>query len=152
MRFRERERDIRRRPRISPCMRSYTDSSAKKCKKQGDKYEEYLGVRPENPAQGVLQDIHWSQGSFGYFPSYALGSAFGAQLYYHMKQEMDFEGLLEQGKVDVIREYLRENIHQYGKLKDSRTILKDVTGEDFDPKYYVRYLKEKYGKLYEVEA
>lgn len=117
-----------------------------------DKYEEYLGVRPENPAQGVLQDIHWSQGSFGYFPSYALGSAFGAQLYYHMKQEMDFEGLLEQGKVDVIREYLRENIHQYGKLKDSRTILKDVTGEDFDPKYYVRYLKEKYGKLYEVEA
>ena len=70
----------------------------------------------------------------------------------HQKQEMDFEGLLEQGKVDVIREYLRENIHQYGKLKDSRTILKDVTGEDFDPKYYVRYLKEKYGKLYEVEA
>ena len=113
-----------------------------------DKYEEYLGVRPENPAQGVLQDIHWSQGSFGYFPSYALGSAFGAQLYYHMKQEMDFEGLLEQGKVDVIREYLRENIHQYGKLKDSRTILKDVTGEDFNPEYYVRYLKEKYTRIY----
>ena len=117
-----------------------------------DKYEEYLGIRPENAAQGVLQDIHWSQGSFGYFPSYALGSAFGAQIYYHMKQEMDFEGLLQDGKVDVIREYLRENIHQYGKLKDSRKILRDVTGEDFDPKYYVQYLKEKYGKLYRVEA
>lgn len=116
-----------------------------------DKYEEYLGVRPENPAEGVLQDIHWAQGSFGYFPSYALGSAFGAQLYYHMKREMDFEGLLEAGKVDVIREYLRENIHQYGKLKDSRQILRDVTGEDFNPEYYVKYLKEKYGKLYEVE-
>ena len=63
-----------------------------------DKYEEYLGIRPENPAQGVLQDIHWSQGSFGYFPSYALGSAFGAQLYYHMKKTMDFEGLLEGGR------------------------------------------------------
>ena len=116
-----------------------------------DKYEEYLGIRPENPAQGVLQDIHWSQGSFGYFPSYALGSAFGAQLYYHMKKTMDFEGLLEDGKVDVIREYLRENIHQYGKLKTSRQLLKDITGEDFNPEYYVRYLKEKYKKIYALD-
>ena len=116
-----------------------------------DKYEEYLGIRPENPAQGVLQDIHWSQGSFGYFPSYALGSAFGAQPYYHMKKTMDFEGLLEDGKVDVIREYLRENIHQYGKLKTSRQLLKDITGEDFNPEYYVRYLKEKYKKIYALD-
>ena len=113
-----------------------------------DKYEEYLGIRPEDTAVGVLQDIHWSQGSFGYFPSYALGSAFGAQLYYYMKEHMDFEGLLREGKVCVIREFLRENIHQYGKLKNSRQILKDVTGEDFNPEYYVRYLKEKYSKIY----
>ena len=78
-----------------------------------DKYEEYLGVRPKADKEGVLQDIHWSQGSFGYFPSYALGSAFGAQLYFHMKEVMDFEGLLREGKIDEIREYLRENIHQY---------------------------------------
>ena len=113
-----------------------------------DKYEQYLGIRPRNVREGVLQDIHWSQGSFGYFPSYALGSAFGAQLYYHMKEEMDFEGLLEAGKISVIREYLREHVHQYGKLKDSRSILKCTTGEDFNPEYYVRYLKEKYQKLY----
>ena len=113
-----------------------------------DKYEEYLGIRPENPAEGVLQDIHWSQGSFGYFPSYALCSAFGAQLYYHMKKTMDFEGLLADGGIDAIREYLKENIHQYGKLKTSRQILKDVTGEDFNPEYYVRYLKEKYTRIY----
>lgn len=116
-----------------------------------DKYEEYLGVRPENLAEGVLQDIHWSQGSFGYFPTYALGSAFGAQLYYHMKKTMDFEGLLEQGDVAAIREYLRENIHQYGKLKDSREILKDITGEDFNPEYFVRYLKEKYSRIYGLD-
>ena len=116
-----------------------------------DKYEEYLGVRPENPAEGVLQDIHWSQGSFGYFPSYALGSAFGAQLYYHMKKTMDFEGLLADGGIDAIREYLKENIHQYGKLKTSRQILKDVTGEDFNPEYYVRYLKEKYTRIYDLK-
>ncbi len=115
-----------------------------------DKYQEYLGVRPEKDSEGVLQDIHWSQGSFGYFPSYALGSAFGAQLYFHMKKEMDFDGLLEEGKIGVIREYLREHIHQYGKLKTSRRILKDVTGEDFNPDYYIRYLKEKYGALYEI--
>lgn len=116
------------------------------------KYEEYLGVRPETAAEGVLQDIHWSQGSFGYFPSYALGSAFGAQLYSHMKKNMDFEGLLESGKVDVLRQYLKEHIHQFGKLKTSRQLLKDVTGEDFNPHYYVDYLKEKYAKLYGIEV
>ena len=115
-----------------------------------DKYEEYLGVRPKDVAEGVLQDIHWSQGSFGYFPSYALGSAFGAQLYAYMKKEMDFEGLLEKGDMGRIREFLRENIHRYGKLKTSRQILKDVTGEDFDPQYYIDYLTDKYGKLYGI--
>lgn len=117
-----------------------------------DKYEEYLGVRPANVAEGVLQDIHWSQGSFGYFPSYALGSAFGAQMYAHMKQQLDFEQLLREGKIEVIREYLREHVHKFGKLKTSREILKDMTGEDFDPRYYVEYLKEKYGKLYGINA
>lgn len=111
-----------------------------------DKYEEYLGIRPENDGEGILQDIHWSQGSFGYFPSYALGNAFGAQLYHKMKEEMDFDGLLREGKADVIREYLREHIHQYGKLKTSRQLLKDATGEDFNPDYYVEYLTERYGK------
>lgn len=117
-----------------------------------DKYEEYLGVRPGDVSEGVLQDIHWSQGSFGYFPSYALGSAFGAQLYAYMKKHMDFDGLLRKGKsgIAVIREFLRENIHQYGKLKTSRQILKDVTGEDFNPQYYIDYLTEKYGNIYGI--
>ena len=113
-------------------------------------YEEYLGVTPANDAEGVLQDIHWSQGAFGYFPSYALGSAFGAQLYMYMRKQMDFEGLLRSGDIATIREFLRENIHQYGKLKTSRQILKDVTGEEFNPQYYVDYLIEKYSKIYEI--
>lgn len=110
------------------------------------KYEEYLGVRPKNDAEGILQDIHWSQGSIGYFPSYALGSAFGAQLYHQMKKELPVEELLRQGKICVLREWLREKIHQYGKLKSSRELLREVTGEDFTPKYYIQYLQEKYGK------
>lgn len=110
------------------------------------KYEEYLGVRPERDGEGILQDIHWSQGLFGYFPSYALGSAFAAQIYLHMKKTMDVEQLLREGKLSVIQEYLRENIHQFGRLKTARQIIKDVTGEDFKPEYYVEYLREKYEK------
>lgn len=117
-----------------------------------DKYEAYLGVRPKNDAEGVLQDIHWSQGSFGYFPSYALGSAFAAQMYAAMKKEMDFDELLKEGKISVIREYLREHIHRFGKLRTSRQLLKDMTGEDFNPKYYIDYLKEKYGALYQIDV
>ena len=115
-----------------------------------EKYREYLGVCPENDGEGVLQDIHWSQGSFGYFPSYALGSAFGAQMYETMKTQMDVEGLLEQGNPAPIREYLREHVHRYGKMKPSRQILKDMTGKEFDAGCYIRYLKEKYGMLYGI--
>lgn len=111
-----------------------------------DKYEEYLGVRPRNDREGVLQDIHWSQGSIGYFPSYALGNAFGAQIYHQMKEELPVEVLLEKGELEPIREYLRKKIHQYGKLKDSRQLLREITGEDFNASYYVAYLEEKYGQ------
>jgi carboxypeptidase Taq len=116
-----------------------------------DKYEAYLGIRPSDVAEGVLQDIHWSQGSFGYFPSYALGSAFGAQMYAHMKTVMDVDRYLAEGKIEPIRAYLRTHIHRYGKLKTSRELLKNMTGEDFNPRYYIEYLKEKYGKLYELQ-
>lgn len=67
-----------------------------------------------------------------------------------MKKEMDFEKLLEEGRLDVIREYLRIHVHRYGKMKTSREILRDMTGEDFEPRYYVEYLEEKYRKLYAI--
>lgn len=116
-----------------------------------NKYEEYLGVRPQNPAEGVLQDIHWAQGSFGYFPSYALGSAFAAQMLQFMKKSMDFEELLRKGEIEVIRHVLKRHIHRFGKMRDSRQLLRDMTGEDFEPRYYVKYLKEKYSRLYQTE-
>lgn len=117
-----------------------------------DYYEQYLGVRPETDSEGVLQDIHWAQGSFGYFPSYALGSAFAAQMYAWMKRQMDFEGKLRSGQLRDIVAVLREHIHRYGKVRESRRLLKDMTGEDFNPDYYIRYLKEKYGALYHVQG
>ena len=113
-----------------------------------EKYEEYLGITPKNDAEGVLQDIHWCGGDFGYFPSYALGSAVAAQIYYKMKEVLPFEECLKQGKLEPIRAYLKEHIHRFGKSKNTNEILVDMMGEEFNPAYYVKYLKEKYTKLY----
>lgn len=115
-----------------------------------EKYKEYLGVEPQNNAEGILQDIHWAMGEFGYFPSYALGSAVAAQIYYYMKGVMPLEQYLKDGNILPIREFLREKIHQYGKSKTTNELLKDMTGEEFNADYYVKYLKEKYQKIYSL--
>lgn len=112
------------------------------------KYEECLGISPKKASEGVLQDIHWACGNFGYFPSYAIGTAVAAQLYYHMKECMPIEQYLRDGNFTPIREYLKEQIYQYGKKKTTQQILKDITGEEFSPTYYIKYLKEKYTALY----
>lgn len=114
------------------------------------KYTEYLGLKEDTDSKGVLQDTHWSSGDFGYFPSYAIGSAVAAQLYYFMKTQMDFEKLLRDGNLDQIKQYLGEHIHQYGKIYDMNELLVKMTGERFNPEYYIRYLKEKYNKLYHL--
>lgn len=114
-----------------------------------DKYEEYLGIRPGNDAQGVLQDVHWAGGSFGYFPSYALGYMYAAQFNHKMMDDLpNFDQLVEDGTILPIKEWLTENIHQYGKMKKPLEILQDVTGEGLNPKYLIDYLYEKYRKIY----
>lgn len=109
-----------------------------------EKYKEYLGVEPSSDAKGILQDVHWSGGDFGYFPSYALGSAIAAQIYYHMQSVMPLEKYLEDGNITAIREYLRDKIHKYGMTKDTNELLRDMMNEEFNPDYYIRYLKEKF--------
>ena len=113
------------------------------------KYEEYLGICPTNDAEGILQDVHWSQGSIGYFPSYAIGTAVAAQIYAHLQTVMPLEQYLREGKLEEITKYLHEHIHRFGKTKNMQEILKDMTGEQFNPEYYIKYLQEKYTKLYE---
>lgn len=112
------------------------------------KYEEYLGVNPDNDAEGVLQDIHWSQGSIGYFPFYAVGNAIAAQIYAAMDKRIDVEKCLETRRMDKIREYLRKNVHQYGMSKTAEEFLVDITGEGFNPKYYIEYLTKKFTELF----
>ncbi|MDO5521565.1 MAG: carboxypeptidase M32 [bacterium] len=115
------------------------------------KYTKYLGLKEDTDTKGVLQDTHWSGGDFGYFPTYAIGSAVAAQLYYFMKTQMQFEELLEDGNLAQIKKYLGEHIHQYGMIYDMNELLQNVTGEKFNPSYYVKYLKEKYTKLYGLD-
>ncbi|HBY19850.1 MAG TPA: carboxypeptidase M32, partial [Clostridiales bacterium] len=113
------------------------------------KMEEYLGIIPPNDKLGVLQDVHWYDGSIGYFPSYLLGNIIAAQLVNTMSKEIDIEESLLQGDFSKINEWLKENVHQYGKSKTPEEIIKDSTGEGINPKYYVEYLEKKYGKLYD---
>lgn len=116
-----------------------------------EKYEEYLGVTPENDAQGVLQDVHWSGGSFGYFPSYALGFIYAAQLKNAMMKELpNFDKLLEEGDLMPIKEWFTKNVHQFGKLKKPLDILNDATGEGLNAQYLVDYLDAKYRNVYQL--
>lgn len=114
------------------------------------KYKEYLGLDIKNDSEGILQDIHWSMGSFGYFPTYALGSAIGAQLLNKMESELDVDKLLETNKYSQIQKWLKDNVQKYGALYDVNTLLKKVTGENFNSKYYINYLKKKYKSLYKI--
>ncbi|RWZ60310.1 carboxypeptidase M32 [Halobacillus fulvus] len=114
-----------------------------------EKMKDYLGIEPRNDAEGVLQDIHWSGGDFGYFPSYALGYMYAAQLSSRMEQDLDVEAIIRKGDFHQIKEWLTENIHQYGKMKKPLQLLMDVTGEGLNPDKIIEYLTEKYKKIYQ---
>lgn len=113
-----------------------------------EKMYEYLGITPENDSEGVLQDVHWSCGLIGYFPSYALGNVYSVQILNAMKKDINVIGALERGELNKIREWLREKIHRYGKLKTPKEIMVSVTGEELNPVCYIEYLKEKYRNIY----
>ncbi|MGI6360410.1 MAG: carboxypeptidase M32 [Acholeplasmatales bacterium] len=113
-------------------------------------YKEYLGVNVKKDSLGALQDIHWSMGSFGYFPTYALGSAIAAQLYYEMEKDFNVKLAIKEGKISKINDWLKEKIHKYGRLHTPKELLMIATKEPFNPKYYIRYLKEKFRDLYEI--
>lgn len=113
-----------------------------------DKMEEYLGIRPASDKEGILQDIHWSAGDFGYFPSYALGYMYAAQFYFKMKDSFDVDEAIASGNFEQIKNWLTDHIHRYGKLKKPLEILKDVTEEGLNPDYLVKHLRDKYSKVY----
>ena len=111
-------------------------------------YKEYLGVDVPNDTQGVLQDSHWSGGSFGYFPSYALGSAYGAQMLKVMERDLPVWELVVKGDLKPIVAWLTERIYQYGRLLKPNELILKACEAPFDPRYYVDYLKDKYTRVY----
>jgi carboxypeptidase Taq len=114
-----------------------------------DKYEEYLGVHPSHDGEGVLQDVHWAGGSFGYFPSYSLGNMYAAQICAKMKQEMpDFTAMIERGELAPIKAWLTDRIHRHGMMMRPEQFMKQVTGEDLDARYLIEHLRTKFGELY----
>lgn len=113
-----------------------------------EKIEEYLGITVPNATEGVLQDVHWYAGLIGYFPSYALGNAYASQLFHTMKQELSLNDY-SQDKLQEVRLWLGENIHQYGMMKTTSELIREITGEDLNPDYYIEYLKNKYEALYQ---
>ena len=115
------------------------------------KYKEYLGVEVPNDKKGVLQDIHWSHGSIGYFPTYSLGSFYAAQFFAQAKKEIpDLIDQIEQGNNLNLLSWLREKIHQHGRFYDANELCEKVTGEKLNFKYFMDYVNEKYGDIYNL--
>lgn len=116
-----------------------------------DKYKQYLGITPPNDAEGVLQDVHWSGGAFGYFPSYSLGNMYAAQFADTMERELSgMWSLVGEGNLIPIKEWLKERIYRYGKLRTPSELVQTVTGKPLDPQYLVDYLTKKYTYIYKL--
>lgn len=115
------------------------------------KYEEYLGIAPPSDADGILQDVHWSEGYFGYFPTYALGSAYAAQFYAYMQKDLPVKKLIRAGDFAKINDWLREKIHTHGAKYTPEKLMKKSFGEQLNAKFYAEYLKEKYSALYDLQ-
>ena len=114
-----------------------------------EKYKEYLGVEPTSDKVGVLQDMHWSDGSFGYFPSYALGNLYGAQILNEMVKDVpNIYNEIAEGDLGSVDEWLKENVHECANLYDPSDLIKKITGEELQAKYFIEYLDNKYKEIY----
>ena len=106
---------------------------------------EYLGVDVPNDARGVLQDMHWAAGLYGYFPTYQLGNVISVQIWRRAQEELgDLEGQFARGEFAPLRDWLREHVYQYGAIYPPRELLQRVTGSDLDPQPYLEYLRAKF--------
>jgi carboxypeptidase Taq len=116
-----------------------------------EKMNEMFGIIPQNDLEGVLQDMHWSGGSIGYFPTYAIGSIYSSQIHKKIFEvNTNMEAEIEQGNFQNILNWLRENIHKFGRLFTADEIIKKACGEGLNSRIFVNYLKDKYYKLYNL--
>lgn len=115
------------------------------------KMQDYLGVTPPNDAQGVLQDVHWSGGMIGYFPTYALGNLASVQLWDKLEEENpNVMDEVAQGQFDTVLGWMRQHVHQYGSKYEPQEIMIKATGSKLTPAPYMAYLKNKYSEIYNL--
>ncbi|MDP1779763.1 MAG: carboxypeptidase M32, partial [Anaerolineales bacterium] len=113
------------------------------------KMRETLGITPPDDAHGILQDVHWSYGLFGYFPTYALGNLVSAQLWEKINEDIkDLDDQIRKGKFDSLLGWLREKIHVHGHKYDPQDLIQKVTGSKIDSASYIHYLTKKYSDIY----
>lgn len=116
-----------------------------------EKYEKYLGIIPPNDGVGVLQDVHWSGGSFGYFPSYSLGNMYAAQIANTIRKEIsNYDELIAEGNFKPIKEWLTDKVYKYGKSRKPAELILEITGEELNPNYLADYLEQKYKAIYNL--
>ncbi len=113
-------------------------------------YKDYLGVTVPSHEKGILQDVHWSSGLFGYFPSYSIGSAYASQIAESMKKDIDLNKLIAENNLKPVVEWLTEHIYKYGKMLTPNEVIKNSCKADFSADFYVKYLSDKYSKIYDL--
>jgi len=116
-----------------------------------EKFHKFFGLTPPSNADGCMQDIHWSTGYFGYFPTYTLGNLYSAQLYAKAKETMpDMEEKFGRGDFSGLKSWLNEKIHRPGRTWPADKLCEVVTGKPLESGYLMNYLERKYGELYGV--
>lgn len=114
------------------------------------KYQDYLGITPANDTEGILQDIHWAGGDFGYFPTYLLGQLYAAQFYHTMSQALPVDKILASGDYTAITQWRKENIHWLGASLTPQELILRVTGEPLNPRYWLDWMTQTFEKAYQV--
>jgi carboxypeptidase Taq len=111
--------------------------------------QEYLGLTPPNDALGVLQDIHWSSGYFGYFATYTMGNVIASQLWQRIEADIpDLTGQIRRGEFATLLGWLREKVHRHGRKFEAQELVQRITGSRIDPAPYLSYLQTKYSEIY----
>jgi len=114
-----------------------------------ERMQDYLGVTPPNDALGVLQDVHWSSGMFGYFSTYALGNLIAAQLWERVLEDIpSLPELIRRGEFDALKTWMGDKVHRHGRKFEPQELVERITGSKIDPAPYMRYLQSKYGEIY----
>ncbi len=117
-----------------------------------DQYEHYLGISPVDDKTGILQDVHWSHGMFGYFPTYSMGSFLAVQLFEEARKQLKtLDGMVEAGNFSDMLNWLRVNVHQYGRRYTSAELCKRITGKEPNVAAFVKYATEKFSYIYNLK-